>query len=353
MKRMPLLLMVSLLALFSCEPDTISSELAANTDKGSGLSFRYDLQQEFPVIHTAIIDFENFNAGDIVSVIELPSPFQNANAFGNNPDLGENNTAMVFDSSNPTGDDFDLGTPNEAFGGPGRGDGGTESNDTALGNVLILSEDLDSSDPDDAFVIGSSFIFDFSATPNLTLHSFDILDLEDCTEPTVVTLRDIDGNVLLSKELPFNGNNSKLNVDLESTPNVAFMEIAMNNSGAIDNISLETEAMEGCVDCDSDIVSLSFRYIGEVAEADVRIATGDDETIFEATISQGGEFTINGTDSEGRFGSDIEIFINGQNIAMLATDCSQVIGPGFFLEGLEITSGRTLSGGMLCPVEVF
>ena len=31
--------------------------------------------------------------------------------------------AMIFDSSNPTGDDDDLGTPNEDFGGPGVGKG--------------------------------------------------------------------------------------------------------------------------------------------------------------------------------------------------------------------------------------
>jgi hypothetical protein len=28
------------------------------------------------------------------------------------------NAAMIFDSSNPTGGDWDLGTPNEMFGGP-------------------------------------------------------------------------------------------------------------------------------------------------------------------------------------------------------------------------------------------
>ena len=31
-----------------------------------------------------------------------------------------NHPAMIFDSSNPTGGDWDLGTPNQAFGGPGR-----------------------------------------------------------------------------------------------------------------------------------------------------------------------------------------------------------------------------------------
>ena len=45
---------------------------------------------------------------------------------------------MIFDTANPTGGDTDLATPGYGLG-----------NDTALGNVVILSEDADSSDPDD------------------------------------------------------------------------------------------------------------------------------------------------------------------------------------------------------------
>lgn len=61
--------------------------------------------------------------------------------------------AMIFDSSNPSGDDWDLGTPNEKFGGPGKGIGGESGlykNDKPLGNVVIVSEDEDASDPDDS-----------------------------------------------------------------------------------------------------------------------------------------------------------------------------------------------------------
>jgi len=57
---------------------------------------------------------------------------------------------MIFDSSHPSGGDFDLGTPNEYYGGPGKGVAGgpgPTQNDKALGNVVIVSEDGDSTDP--------------------------------------------------------------------------------------------------------------------------------------------------------------------------------------------------------------
>lgn len=69
-------------------------------------------------------------------------------------------TGVIFDSSNPTGGDYDLGTPNQDFGGPGIGVGGEQGaageNNTALGNLLILAENTTDNnndglidDPDD------------------------------------------------------------------------------------------------------------------------------------------------------------------------------------------------------------
>ncbi|NJM97332.1 MAG: hypothetical protein HC800_09285 [Phormidesmis sp. RL_2_1] len=71
---------------------------------------------------TTTIDFETDGTGQALSAgtsiddeyaalgLTISTP---RNAFG----------AMIFDSSNPTGGDFDLGTPNQKFGGPGVGDG--------------------------------------------------------------------------------------------------------------------------------------------------------------------------------------------------------------------------------------
>jgi gliding motility-associated-like protein len=68
-----------------------------------------------------------------------------------NNDTSHPDIAMIFNSAAPTGDDWDLGTPNSSFGGPGIGSGGNPSNNQPLGNLLIISEDGDQNDPDDEF----------------------------------------------------------------------------------------------------------------------------------------------------------------------------------------------------------
>ncbi|MEO1032687.1 MAG: hypothetical protein AAFX55_14840 [Bacteroidota bacterium] len=339
------LLMLAIVLLFACESE-MDSEPEAQP------SFAYNTNQQFLVTESFVIDFEAFNAGDIVSEIFIVDPFENAQVSGITMAFPNSNAAMIFDSSNPTGGDFDIGTPNEMYGGPGVGNGGA-SNDTALGNVLILSEDLDADDPDDILEIGASFVFDFSANENVTLNTFDILDIEESNNPTIVNLYDINNTVLFSEEVTPGGDNSKTTVDLQNTSNVAFMEIIMNSSGAIDNIALELQTEEPCVECDSSIVELTLKYIGGLPEADVRLETLTGDVIFEGNVLLDEEFTIVGNATDGTFSSDLVIFTNGQQGATLITDCSQVIGPGYVLDGLEVTSGTTQTGGQLCPVQQF
>lgn len=74
----------------------------------------------------------------------------------------ETKGAMIFDSANPSGGDWDLGTPNEAHGGPGRakdGDFGVKTNKEALGNLLIVPERDEPHNPDDA--VKGTIIFEF------------------------------------------------------------------------------------------------------------------------------------------------------------------------------------------------
>ena len=191
------------------------------------------------------INFNDFAAGEIISEV---SPAGGCNGvisiMGINPDFPGVNTAMAFDSSNPTGNDFDLGTPNEMFGGPGiSSDGPQPSNDVPLGNVLIISEDMDSSDPDDSYIAGSRYEFDFSAYGNgaVTLHSFDMLDHESPGAdnlPTTVYLYDGLNNILFQYEIPYGDDNEKQVVDLGGTTGVVRMVLELNNSGAIDNLML-------------------------------------------------------------------------------------------------------------------
>ena len=97
-----------------------------------------------------VINFEGFVAGMIINdqYSNISVTISADNAHPSHPDI-----AMIFDSANSTEDDPDVGTSNEDFGGPGIGlDGGSGSagpNMYALGNILIISEDGDQSNPDD------------------------------------------------------------------------------------------------------------------------------------------------------------------------------------------------------------
>jgi hypothetical protein len=342
MKKLSQLSLALLCCVFACEKD--SQEDVAQR-------FVYNTNQLVLNTESFVIDFENFNAGDIVSEIPITDPFENAQVSGITMAFPNSNAAMIFDSSNPTGGDFDIGTPNELYGGPGIGQGGA-SNDTALGNVLILSENLNSNDPDDIFELGARFLFDFSTNDAVILNSFDILDIEESQNPTIVTLFDADNSILFSQEISPGGDNSKTTVDLEDTSNVAFMEIIMNSSGAVDNIALQLVTEEPCVACDSSITELTFRYIGGLQEAPIRFETPSGDVVFNSTVGLDQELTLSSDVLDGSFGNEFIIFVNNTEEITFFTDCSQIIGPGSLLAGLEVISGTTETGGQLCPVQV-
>ena len=168
-----------------------------------------------------VIDFEEFHAGDIVDHISLDGVMVSIDVQGdaihdpNDPD----NDAMVFDSANPTGDDPDLATPNQ-------------------GNVLILTEDDDSSDPDDNLP-GGVIDFDFSEDVNV-----DSLVLIDVNEGTEVIGRDSDGQEVGSVTVGSfeDGQFETIELNFED---VRSLEIVFTGSGAVDDIVIEK-----CVDED-------------------------------------------------------------------------------------------------------
>ncbi|WP_165440603.1 SdrD B-like domain-containing protein [Rubripirellula amarantea] len=175
-----------------------------------------------------VLDFDSLSSGDIVST-QYPGVVISA---VNARTPGAGNRAMVFDSSNPTGGDFDLGSPNSAFGGPGSGSGGKPSgggpNDQALGNILIISEDGHSYDPDDE-AQGGTFTFDFDSPA--TVNYLDLLDIDSNESGgSVVTLTTTSGTQTVS--IPAVGNNSFQRVAIDAT-DVTSMEVHFVSSGAI------------------------------------------------------------------------------------------------------------------------
>lgn len=75
------------------------------------------------------------------------------------------NRAMIFDTMNPTGGDSDLASPFPAGNDPG-----------LYGNALIISEDMDSNDPDDH--AGGGIVTFLFPNYNLSNFGFHLLDID-------------------------------------------------------------------------------------------------------------------------------------------------------------------------------
>lgn len=196
---------------------------------------------------TDVIDFESYPRGTILSEVYGKNGAGPVAVVGRNPLVPAPNAAMIFDSSSPTGGDPDLGTPNQDFGGPGIGTGGESGspyeNAVALGKLLIITEDFDSNDPDDADLRGGMFTFNFSALDNVTVYSMHILDVEAVESAATVTFFDSD-NVMIGSSftLPKTGNNGVFNFAFgQGVSGVAKMIVTINGSGAIDNITFSAE----------------------------------------------------------------------------------------------------------------
>jgi len=154
---------------------------------------------------------------------------------------------IIFDSSNPTGGDSDLGTPNQAYGGPGIGNGGTNPagrNDQSLGNVIILAENVRDNNNDgrvdnpDDDAAGGIIYFDFNQP--ISVEGLDMLDLDDHADNEII-FQFADGTTQMW-ECPQIGNNSHKFVSTlingEAAHNVARISVSFSGSGAIAGLKL-------------------------------------------------------------------------------------------------------------------
>jgi hypothetical protein len=202
------------------------------------------------------IDFNALPVGTIVDQVFGDGGSGPIGVSGINPEAPGLNAAVIFDSANPNGDpcggdqDFDLGTPNEDFGGPGRGAGGEAGspfqNDTAQGNILILNEkcgllnlvDGKVERPNDADPVGATLEFDFSAIGPVTVTSILIIDVEADETGAKVDFFNADDILIATVFLPDTGDNGVATTPF-NVSGVARMEVLLNGSGAIDDIIFE------------------------------------------------------------------------------------------------------------------
>lgn len=172
-----------------------------------------------------LIDFEDLNEGQFVSHLE---PADGCNGvicvYGYNP-FFDHNKAMIFNSNDPTGGDDDLGVNQ--------------------GNILIVSEDGDGSDPDDLADSRGYLFFDFrgyntqntSTDGSVTVNSIDLIDMDNNPSAKII-LKDTNNNQIGS-DIPIPATDDagvvtmNLNVD-----GVAKMYVFLGGSGAVDNLDI-------------------------------------------------------------------------------------------------------------------
>lgn len=185
------------------------------------------------------IDFEGFSAGEFVrnvghgttvSISPLPGSSVEDGGCFDVKDKDGNPLPMIFDSSNPTGNDDDLGSPNRDFGGPGRGNGGNRDalgeNSAAFGNLLIISEDCSSEEPDDSQFGG---IITFKFKDYKSIKSIGLLDFED---GGFISAKMEDGTVYESGLIEGVGNNGFADVPLHLL-SVVELSVTVPKSGGI------------------------------------------------------------------------------------------------------------------------
>ena len=154
------------------------------------------------------------------------------------------NRAMIFDSANPTGGDFDLGSPNQDFGGPGVGAGGGQGgpgpNMNPLGNIMILSFDGNSADPNDEPLGGT---FSMTWEEPVQINHVGLLDIDsEETGGTIMTLIFEDGSQ--SIDIPALGDNSFQKVPI-NVNGVIEMHINMVSSGAVTEVKYTVDGEPG------------------------------------------------------------------------------------------------------------
>jgi len=170
-------------------------------------------------VAASVLDFEGLSAGSFVGAFTIDgvgvTVFGESNDFERPGGLSE---AMIFDTFNPTGGDPDLVPDNsDSIAGP--------IDASLTGNVLILTEDGDAGDPDDA-AGGGTFTFAFDRA--VTLVSIDLIDDLSGT----ITATGFSQGFALTRE-------NQLERAVFNWAGIDSFTVELDGSGALDNVVFE------------------------------------------------------------------------------------------------------------------
>ncbi len=224
-----------------------------------------------------VIDFGDLLAGTIVTEVYGSQGTGPVKVDGYNERFGEGtHAAVIFDTANPTGEDFDLGAPNETFEidgkpGPGKGRAGIKGakyeNALPLGKLLIIGEDLAVgtnglvTDPDDEGQYRDlSFTLDFSEVGPVTLYWMTLIDVEEQERTPGVKMYDANDALISAIDLPITGDNGVVRINLGPTEKVSKMVVQLHGSGAISSFRFIKEGPRVAIETltngiDADLVT--------------------------------------------------------------------------------------------------
>ncbi|MEM9787245.1 MAG: Hint domain-containing protein, partial [Pseudomonadota bacterium] len=263
------------------------------------------------------LDLDSLNAGDIVDQQFITDGVRISSA---NPD----NPVMVFDSANPTGGDGDLSVP-------------------GVGNILILSEDGDTSDPDDNLT-GGTFVFEFAGPT--TVNTLDIIDAASGGE---IRLYDEDGNLLAEIDVPVGSDNTLITQSVDIA-GVTRMDVELFGTGALTNIDFTTVNSDTGNNDDIRGGSGDDALFGQAGDDIIRGGSGNDTitggTGADTLIGNSGSDTFLGGTAgdvvrggEDGDGSDIDVLdLTGSGVDFITyNDRDPEAGTVTFIDGSTMT----------------
>ncbi|MEQ9399590.1 MAG: hypothetical protein RJQ04_10550, partial [Longimicrobiales bacterium] len=81
---------------------------------------------------------------------------------------------------------------------------------------------------------------------------------------------------------------------------------------------------DACAECKGGVLEMTLRNLGP----DATIRLESETVVFDGLVPTGGEFTVVGDRSDGKFKNDVKVFVNGVEVEKIHTSCSKPIGPG-------------------------
>jgi hypothetical protein len=197
----------------------------------------------------AVIDFEGIPPGTIVDTLYSGYGISGAPIEGSvfvnayNPELGDVNAAMIFDATCPP-----PGGPPPPGNAAFCSGGDSDLFNPDFGNTLIISEDLDTTDPDDADVPGAVITFEYSNLGDGSgafVESLEVQDIEEDQgelEDAKITFFEggLGGKPLGEVDIPNTGNGETAIVPV-NIAGVDAMEVDLAGSGTINNIRFISE----------------------------------------------------------------------------------------------------------------